>query len=412
MSKKYNFEGNYPYMSSFQVDNLLKTVFDDGNNLLDLRKLFDDKIAEYEISKTKALHILSIDKDVFEEILNGSAKQPSLINVLKLAQFLEVELDSIIPSVLKNQSAENIAALEKAKKVSFLIKNFDLRKLTKIGFFEDTDNVDKLIERLLTFFGFESIHEFENDSVSPLFSRGKRRFSDKMKDFWINSAYQCFKNINNQNYYNREQLKELIVKIKPYSQDVEHGLLTVCKALYNVGVTVILQNQLVNTQIRGGTFIVNNKPCIVLTDLFKRYPTIWTTLIHELHHVLYDIDTIEKTKFHLTGDPDLFLIEEKADEFAMEYFCGLDKFHFIKNHINNRYIVEKFANETEVHVSFIYSSYRYYQDKLFKKNYYSAFTEFFPSFSLATSKVNPITWHETSLKEASVKIKQIFELNI
>lgn len=403
--------GNSSFMSNFSIDNLLKSVFQDESKVLDLRQLFEDKLLEYDISKTKALNILSIDKDVFDEIISGTAKQPSIINILKISQFLEVELNEVVSAVLNKQSPENIASLEKAKKVTFLVKNFDIKKLTGIGFFRNSDNVDELIERVLVFFGFESILEFENELASPLFSKAKRKFSDKMKDFWVNSAYQCFKNINNTNEYNREQLKDLIVKIKPYCQDVENGLFTVCKALYNIGVTVIIQHQLVNTQVRGGTFVVNGKPCIVLTDLFKKYPTIWTTLIHELHHVLYDLEIIEKTKFHLTGDPDLFLIEEKADEFSMEFFCGLEKFNFIKNHINNRFVIERFAKEMEVHVSFIYSAFRFYQDKLYKKNYYSAYNEFFPSYALAINKVNPITWQENSLKEASLKLKQIFELN-
>lgn len=398
-------------MSNFNIDTLLQSVFQDESKALDLKQLFDDKLIEYDISKTKALNILSIDKDVFDEIVSGTAKQPNIINILKISHFLEVELNEVVQAVLRNQSQENIAALAKAKKVSFLVKNFDVKKLSKIGFFEDTDDVDGLIERVLTFFGFKSILEFENELANPLFSKGKRKFSDKMKDFWINSAYQCFKNINNTNEYNREQLKDLIVKIKPYCQDVENGLFTVCKALYNIGVTVIIQHQLVNTQIRGGTLIVNGKPCIIITDLFKKYPTIWTTLIHELHHVLYDLEIIEKTSFHLTGDPDLFLIEEKADQFSMDFFCGIEKFNFIKPHINNRYIVERFAKEMEVHISFIYSAFRFYQDKLNKKNYYSAFNEFFPSYALAINKINPITWHESNLKEASLKIKQIFELN-
>lgn len=398
-------------MSNFEIDNLLKSVFDDKSKDIDLKQLFEDKLLEYDITKTKAFNILSIDKDVFEDIISGSAKQPSIINVLKIAQFLEVELNDIVHAVLKNQSKENIAALEKAKKVSFIVKNFDIKKLGKIGFFDDTDNVDLLIERVLNFFGFDSINEYETEISKPLFSSSRRNFSDKMKDFWIISAHQCFKSINNPNKFNREQLKELIVKIKPYCQDVENGLLTVCKALYSIGVTVIIQHQLVNTQVRGGTFVVNEKPCIVLTDLNKRYPTIWTTLIHELHHVLFDLEIIEKTNFHLTGEPDLFLIEEKADDFSMEYFFGVDKFNFIKPHINNKFIVEKFAKESEVHLSFVYSAFRYYQDKFYKKNYYGLFNEFFPTSSLAIAKINPLNWKENNLKDVALKIKEIFELN-
>jgi HTH-type transcriptional regulator / antitoxin HigA len=194
-------------MSNFEIDNLLKSVFDDKSKDIDLKQLFEDKLLEYDITKTKAFNILSIDKDVFEEIISGSAKQPSIINVLKIAQFLEVELNDIVNAVLRNQSKENIAALEKAKKVSFIVKNFDIKKLGKIGFFDDTDNVDILIERVLNFFGFDSITEYEAEISKPLFSSSRRNFSDKMKDFWIISAHQCFKNINNPNKFNREQLK-------------------------------------------------------------------------------------------------------------------------------------------------------------------------------------------------------------
>jgi HTH-type transcriptional regulator / antitoxin HigA len=400
------------FMASFNVNDLLKSAFQDTEKVVNIKELFEEKLKEYDLSKTKALSILNIDKDVFEDILSGTAKQPSIINILKIAQFIDVDLTEVVTAIIKNQSIENIAAIERSQKVTFAVKFFDIKKLSKLGFFEESDDIDYLVNRILTFFGYESISEFEDGLASPLYSKSKKKFSDKMKDFWIKSAYQCFKSINNPNDYNREALKDLIVKAKPYCQDIENGLFTVCKALYNIGITIIIQNQLANTQVRGGTFVVNGKPCIVITDLFKKYPTLWTTLIHELHHVLYDLDLISSTQFHLTGDPDLFLIEEKADEFAMEYFCGLNHFNYIKSHINNPYVVSKFAKELEVHPSFIYSSFRYFQESLYKKNYYGAFIDFFPPYSLAINKLNPITWKENSLLETANKIKTIFELNI
>ena len=94
--------------------------------------------------------------------------------------------------------------------------------------------------------------------------------------FWVDSAYRVFKDIANPNEYNREDLKNIIIKVKPYSQDVNDGLLIVCKALYHCGVTVIAQELLPTTQVRGGTFVINDKPCIVLTDYRKSYPTVKT----------------------------------------------------------------------------------------------------------------------------------------
>ena len=115
-------------------------------------------------------------------------------------------------------------------------------------------------------------------------------------------------------------------------------MLTVFRALYNVGVTVIFQPMLSRTQIRGATFLINNKPCIVVTDLHKSYPTIWFSLIHELHHVLFDLEELEKVKYHLTGEPDLFLMQEdKANEFASEYLISAEKLRYIEPLIHNHF---------------------------------------------------------------------------
>lgn len=397
-------------MKNIDVDKLLQDIFNDDVSF-DLKARFDEKIEEYGITKTKALKLLSIDKDVFEDIINGTAKQPNLIHVVKIAEFLEVNVDDFIQMVLKNQNAENITSIDRARKVRFLMKNFDVKALTKEGFFENIDDVDLLVERVLNYFGYDSIRSFEDELVTPLYSRTKRRFSDKMKDFWVRSAYQTFKLINNSNEYDRERLKDVIVNMKPYSQDVKNGLYTVCRALYNIGVTVIFQNYLTTTHVRGATFIINNKPCIVLTDNQKKYPTIWFTLLHELHHVLFDYDAINTNSYHLSDDEDLFLIEEKANAFARDYFLPKADFDYIKTYIKNAYVVERFAKDKEIHPSLVYSFYTWYQKELYDKNYHAAFKEFYPDYKIAVSRLNPIAWNEESVRVASEKIKAVFEIN-
>jgi len=396
-------------MKESNIDDLLKSIFSD-NESFDIRNEFEQKLSDYNISKTKALKLLNIDKDVFEQIISGTAKQPNLIHVVKIAEFLEVNIDKFIQIVLSNQSKINISSIDKARKATFLLKNFDVKILTKLGFFDKDYETDELVDKVLTFFGYSTIQEYEDELVEPLYSKTKRNFSDKMKDFWIKSAYQTFRIIDNPNEYNRVRLKDLIVKLKPYSQDVKDGLFTVCKALYNIGVTVIFQDYLSTTQVRGGTFIVDGKPCIVLTDFKKKYPTIWFTLLHELHHVLFDFDLIESNSFHLTGNDDLFLIEDKADSFARDFFMTEDKFHYIKKYINNPFLVSKFADQNEIHVSIVYSFYTWYQDKLYGKNYHAAFREFYPNYKEALSKLNPISWDDISIKETSERIKAILEI--
>ncbi|WP_219847904.1 ImmA/IrrE family metallo-endopeptidase [Sphingobacterium gobiense] len=397
-------------MKNIDIDKLLEDIFNDDVSL-DLKALFEEKIVEYGVTKTRALKLLNVDKDVFEDIINGTAKQPNLIHVVKIAEFLEINVDDFIQMVLKNQNTENIASIDRARKVRFLMKNFDVKALTKLGFFDNTDDIDELVERVLHYFGYDSIRQFEEELVTPLYSRTKRQFSDKMKDFWVRSAYQTFRLIDNTNGYDRERLKDVIVNMKPYSQDVKNGLYTVCRALYNVGVTVIFQNYLTTTHVRGATFIINNKPCVVLTDNQKKYPTIWFTLLHELHHVLFDYDAIKTNSYHLSDDEDLFLIEEKANSFARDYFMPRANFDYIKTYIKNDYMVEQFAKENEIHKSLVYSFYTWYQQELYNKNYYAAFKEYYPDYKPAIAKLNPITWDEDTVREASEKIKAVFEIN-
>lgn len=396
-------------MKPKNINQLLQSIFSE-DNYIDIREVFENKLIEYNLSKTKALKLLNIDKDVFEEIISGTAKQPNFINIVKISEFLNIEINEFINVVLKNQSRENITSIENARKATFLVKNFDIKALTKLGFFSNNDDTELLVDKVLNFFGFNSIQDYEEQLDEPLYSRVKRNFSDKMKDFWIKSAYQSFKIINNPNEYNRERLKDLIVKIKPYSQDVQNGLFTVCRALYNLGITVIFQNYLATTQVKGATFIINGKPCIVLTDFNKKYATLWFTLMHELHHVLFDFDLIETNSFHLTGDNDLFLIEEKADSFARDIFLSEEKFHYIKKYINSPFLVSKFAKENEIHESIVYSFFTWYQDKLYKKSYHGAFREFYPDYSESLKKLNPISWDDKNLKQASEKIKSILEI--
>lgn len=396
-------------MTKSSIDNLLKSIFSKDQKY-DIRQEFDQKLKEYNISKTKALKLLNIDKDVFEQIIRGTAKQPNLIHVVKIAEFLEINIDEFIQIVLNNQNSANISSIDRARKATFLLKNFDVKRLTKLGFFDKDNDTDDLVGKILTFFGYSSISEYEEKLEEPLYSRSKRNFSDKMKDFWIKSAYQTFRIINNPNQYDRDLLKDLIVKIKPYSQDTKNGLFTVCKALYNIGVTVIFQDYLSTTQVRGGTFIINDKPYIVLTDFNKKYPTIWFTLLHELHHVLFDFDLIATNSFHLSGDYDLFLIEEKANSFARDFFMSEEKFHYIKKYINNPYLVSKFADENEVHVSIIYSFFTWYQDELYGNNYHAAFRKYYPDYKEALSKLNPISWDDSSIRETSEKIRTILEI--
>ena len=98
-------------MKSTDINKLLQSIFSE-DNYVDIREVFETKLVEYNLSKTKALKLLNIDKDVFEEIISGTAKQPNFINIVKISEFLNIDINEFINVVLKNQSKENISSID------------------------------------------------------------------------------------------------------------------------------------------------------------------------------------------------------------------------------------------------------------------------------------------------------------
>lgn len=373
----------------------------------DFEKLLKDKLKATGLSKTHFERLSGIQRKSLDAILKKSSKHTDIVNLLKLGEFLELSLEDLLVLHFKDRPSEEIKELQNSMDITYINKNFDLKTLASLGFIKIDDSVEDLANRICNFFELNSIYDYERELNDALYSRTKRSFSDKMKDFWIKSSYKYFELIDNPNEYSRESLIDLIPKIKPYTQNVEKGLLTIFQALFNIGVTVVFQPSLPKTQIRGATFFINNKPCIVITDFNKNYATIWFALIHELNHVLFDLETIENTKFHLSGEPDLFLLQEdKANEFASEYLLSSEKMRYIEKLIDNPLIVRRFAKECQIHPCIIYSQYQWRQSEL-GNNFWGYFKEHFPDVNLATKNLNVINWDAESLRIAAEKIREL-----
>lgn len=387
------------------IDNLLHKSFEYiGPSIEDL---FTQKLKESSLTKTQYEKISGMERRSLDSILDRTSKQTDIIKLLKLSEFLEMDLSELLIIYFSDRPTEEINELQSSMDMTFINKYFDLKTLDGLGFIQKYDSLETLKNRICNFFELDSIYDYDRELNDALYSRTKKSFSNKMKDFWIKSSYKYFELIDNPNEYSRKELIELIPKIKPYTRNVENGLLTVFQALYHIGVTVIFQPSLPKTQIRGATFFINNKPCIVVTDLNKNYATLWFALIHELHHVLFDLDTIQKTTYHLTGEPDLFLIqEEKANEFASEYLLSSEKMRYIENLIHNKFMVEKFAKECQIHPCIVYSQFQWRQSEI-GNDYWGAFKDAFPNMKNITKNLNIANWDVHSIKEASLKIKEL-----
>jgi transcriptional regulator with XRE-family HTH domain/Zn-dependent peptidase ImmA (M78 family) len=409
------FVGKSSYMiEKSSINDYLSRSYETNINL---RKLFDAKLDELNFNEHQAMQLLGVDKNSLNPILNGTTKLPSMINVLKLADFLGLKLDEIMPAVLANLPVESIRKLEEANRLSFITKHFDIDNLHKVGFLKSKTDSNHIIGKILNFFGFETIYDyetFESNLNNVAFSKTRRRFSDKIRKFAIDSAYRLFDLIDNPNEYDREQVKRLVEKIRPYSQDVENGIYIVCRTLYNHGLTIVFQNHLANSQYNGATFVWNDKPCIVLTDLNKSYPEIWLALLHELHHVLFDFDTIKSGDgFHLTGEPELMFIDENyADDFARDFFFDRKSYKFIMPHIHDKYMVKAFAKKNQIHESLVYRIFQHYARADKGGNYWVPIKYDPPPIDVVIEKLKPMVWKKDhSLLDIAQELKKIFKLN-
>jgi len=367
--------------------------------------LFKRRIDKLGITQSRAEAILGIEKKSLNSILNKEAKRVDIITIIKLAQFLNLSVDDFVKVYLQELPSEQIGDIEKAKKNNFIVQNFVIPQLHKKKFISSKTDYNAIEKRIVSFFGLNSIYDFAQETVTPAFSRTKRSSSDLMREFWVQSALSQFKLLENPNPYNREQLIDLVPKIRPYTKNVQTGLLTVVKALFSIGITVIYQESLPNISVRGATFVVDGKPCIVINDLHKRYPTLWFSLLHELHHVLYDFDAIQQVKYHLTGEPDLWLKEEKANDFSREYLFGKKRSNYIKPFINESVLVKEYADKSQVHPSIIYNFYMY------DTNSWGKFKKQMPEIGLAINNLNVNIWESESVEETTERLKrEIFNI--
>ena len=381
-----------------------------------LKELFQSKLNDLNMTTTQAERLLDISHKSLLAILNNTGERIDIINVIKLAHFLGLSISDIMKLYVPKMPSEQIGEIQKAREAGYIVANFDIALLKKIGFFKSGDLIANqslmhIKKRITSFFGIPTVYDYTENSIFPAFSRSKRDSHELIRNFWIKSAYVQFKLINNPNEYRREYLTDLIYKIKPYTRDIKGGLLAVVRALFKIGITVIYQPHIPNLQIKGATFSCNGKPCIVLSDLNNRYPTLWFVLLHELYHVLYDFKEISERCYHISeeNNSDLFLVDEVSpDEFARDFLLNKERLKFVSSYINSPSIVNKCAQEWSLHPSIIYAIYMYEASQNgFTKVWSSPLAKNIPAMTDALKLFNTHPFEKESLIESVQEIKEL-----
>lgn len=326
---------------------------------LRLKELFDKKISELKITSTSVLEILNIQHRTLKGILEGTQKVVDVTNLIKIANFLQLPKEEVIKLYIDSLEQSFTEKIVPPEKIKFIQENFDLATLKKAGFIDSIIDFEKIDSKITSFLGLKSIYEYKRPNIKPAFSAGLVKPKNELtRSLWIKSAITYFEDIDNPYEYNRKALIEYFPNIRWHSTNVEFGLLTIIKDLFKLGITIIYQSPLPSLHLRGATFAVNDKPCIVLTNYVGFYGTLWFALIHELFHVLFDWEEIRMNMYHLSDDEDNELVvqekENEANKFAREYLFPKDRMNQIKANLNNPYFVSEFAKKNQVHPSIIY----------------------------------------------------------
>jgi HTH-type transcriptional regulator/antitoxin HigA len=394
----------------FNVDELLNSLFSSAT----LVELFESRIRELDIAPTKALEIIGIEYRALQGILNGTSSRVDARNFNKLASFLNISKEEVIRLFYKALEGNFSEFAEYPEnKVEFINKHFDLATLKRVGFIDNITDYQHIEERINSHFGYNSIFDYTLPSQEIAFSSGLRKSKNIYSlGFWIQSAMNAFHELANPYSYDKQDLMKYFPKIRRRSINVERGLIDVISDLYKLGVTVLYQKSLPSLHIKGATVIVDDKPCILLTDYMGYYPTLWHTLCHELFHVLFDLEEIAKSRYHISekknGELTVAEKEKAADHFASEFLLSKDKIHEIMPHINNNKYVRQFAERHQVHESFVYTYYAHEYDAIDDKAWAKAKLKN-PSFEEITQKIeNP--WSES--KPISEYVKFLKSNNI
>lgn len=389
-------------MPSDNIDNIdISDLFRsyDDNAKRSLRELFELKLVELNINQTQALKAMEIASRALNSMLNGDSSV-DVFSLVKLSRFLEIpqtEAVNLYLNSLKFTNEDTISSLEKR---NFILKNFDVNELKKEGVIKNAKDFEEIEKTLCEIFHYDSIFDYRRDVLHPALSAGKLYDKNPMSDYWIEYSRQVFRKINNTHPYDQKSLIEYFPTIRWHSQNVEKGLWEVIRSLYRIGITVIYLPKLKKLHIRGATFSVNKKPCIVLTNYRGFYPTLWFALLHELHHVIFDWEDIKLNSFHLSDKNDA--VEATADKFAKDYLFSEDKMRELLPHINNKKYVIEYCRNHHVHESIFYAF------VAFERNSWGWYSNQMPKIDDCLKVVKDISYQMPAADVAEFNINNIY----
>lgn len=401
------------YLIKKQTSTDLKT---DGRTI---REMLNELITENEVPTSSLAEMIGINKDSFAEYLRGGADL-KLTQAIKFMKLLGLTESQLISAYNNEMAEKEFANIEKSERLSFVLNKFDIPTLKKLGIIKPRAKIEDYERQICSFFGFQSIYQFDDTSLMPtLFSKSKITIAHekerKMNEFWLKCSIYSFSQINNPYDYNPELLIELLKRISEFTSDVKHGYEKVVLVLFRLGVTVLTQPYVSGTRAFGVTMILNDKPCIVITDMNKKYHKLWINLIHELYHVINDYDILQNLKYHISysDSQELLLNEERADKFALDVLVSPSIQKELGRVVALPYKMNLLAKKLNVDISILYGV---YLESLPREKQNKEFPQYANMLKSSDSSVRNVEFDavpKRSLNEAIEKMKnELYKLSV
>ena len=384
-----------------------------------LREMLNELIRENEVAVSSIAEEIGINKDSFAEYLKGGhdLKLSQAIKMMKLLGLTESQLVSAYNCEI---TEKDLADIEKSERLSYVLSHFDIPTLKKLGIIRPRARIEEYEKQICSFFGFSSIYQYDDTSLMPtLFSKSRIAVAQekerKMNNFWLKCSIYSFSQINNPHEYNPELLVELLKRIGEFTADVVHGYERIVLVLFRIGVTVITQPYVSGTRAFGVTMILDGKPCIVITDMNKKYHKLWINLMHELYHVINDFDMLQNLKYHISSpeSPELFLNEERADKFALDVLVPPAIQNELGRVVALPYKMKQLAERLNVDMSILYGVYLESLPKERQGKEFPKYANMLKPSDEAIRKVEFDAIHRRSLNEAIERMKsELYKISI
>lgn len=384
-----------------------------------LREMLNELITENEVPVSSLAEVIGINKDTFSDYLNGGSDL-KLTQAIKFMKLLGLTESQLISAYNNEMAEKELANIEKSERLSYVLNHFDIPTLKKLGIIKLRAKVEDYEKQICSFFGFSSIYQYDDTSLMPtFFSKSRITIAQekerKMNDFWLKCSIYSFSQINNPYEYNRELLIELLKRISEFTADVIHGYEKIVLVLFRIGVTVITQPYVSGTRAFGVTMILDGKPCIVITDMNKKYHKLWINLIHELYHVINDFDILQNLKYHISysDSPELLLNEERADRFALDVLVSPTIQKELGRVVALPYKMKQLAEKLNVDISILYGVYLESLPKESQSKEFPKYANMLKASDVAIRKVEFDAIPRRSLNDAIERMKnELYQISV